>query len=123
MEPTPFESAALQAAAVAHRGLAATRTRWRSTTDPIERGLLEDLDRVATDLMGRWALVVDEAWDLEPIGPAESIAALSAAARGADTALASAWADDDEWEPEPTKYVAAFRHYVEQLERHGREHA
>lgn len=123
MEPTPFETAALHAAAVAHSGLSATSQRWRSATDEAERAVLEDVDRLATDLLGRWSLVVDEAWDLEPIEPAESMVSLATAARSAETALSDAWPDDEDWEPESTKYVVAFRQYVDQLERHGRQFA
>lgn len=120
MEATPFETAALHSAAVAHSGLSASAARWREATDPSERLVLEDVDRLATDILGRWAVVVDEALDLVPIEPADSIAELARAARAAETALADAVPDDDEWDPEATKYVVAVRQYADRLNRYGR---
>ena len=120
MEATPFEAAAVHIAAVAHSGLPASATRWRETTDQAEQLDLEDIDRLATDILGRWAVVVDEALDIEPIEPADSIAELARAARAAEVALTEALPDDDEWDPEATKYVVVVRQYADRLNRYGR---
>lgn len=48
------------------------------------------------------------------------MAALARAARAAETALADAVPDDDEWDPEATKYVVAVRQYADRLNRYGR---
>ena len=120
MEPTPFESAALNAAAVVYSGLSASAARWRESADPAERLVLEDIDRLATDILGRWALVVDEAFDLEPIEPAAAMPELALVARAAEGALTAALPDDDEWDPEATKYVVAVRQYADRLDRYGR---
>jgi hypothetical protein len=120
MEPTAFEAAALNAAAVVHSGLSATSTAWRASRDPAERLVLEDLDRIATDLLGRWAVVVDERLDFEPIAPATSLPALAGAARFAEeTLVAASDVDEDDWDPEVTKYVAGFGHYVDRLSRYA----
>jgi hypothetical protein len=120
MEPTAFEEAALNAAAVVHSGLAATATTWRASRDPAERLVLEDLDRIATDLLGRWAIVVDERLDFEPIAPAASLAVLANAARFAEQTLtAASEVESEEWDPEATKYVAGFGQYVDRLNRYA----
>ena len=119
MEPTAFEAAALHAAAVVHSGLPVTTATWRSTRDENEKASLEDLERIATDLLGRWTLVVDEALDLEPMTPAESMGSLAAAAREAEAALSETVDDDDDWDPDVVKYLVAVLQYADRLERYA----
>jgi hypothetical protein len=119
MEPTAFEAAALHAAAVVHSGLPVTTAAWRSTRDENEKVALEDLERIATDLLGRWTLVVNEDLDLEPMTPAESMGSLAAAAREAEVALSETVDGGDDWDPDVVKYLVAVLQYADRLERYA----
>lgn len=124
MSPTALESAVLGATAAVHSGLAVTTRTWRDANNQDEQLAVEDLERIATDLLGTWIELVDEAFDLVPIEPADTMAELAERVRAAEQHLADVVDDDEqEWDPAAMKYLATLRHYAARLERHAGQQA